>query len=87
VQELKDDGSNRSKMMMIELINRITNVPPNFEPSDVGAEVACQYFMYIGVDFIFLRIANSLSTENMKTLKYLDNQGSDGSAGATIGVD
>jgi len=46
------------------------------------ANISC-----IGVDFIFLRIANSLSTENMKTLKYLDNQGSDGSAGATIGVD
>ncbi len=45
-----------------------------FDPNDVGAEVACQYVMHIGMVLIFLRIVNSMSTENMKTLKYLDNQ-------------
>jgi hypothetical protein len=59
---------------MIELLNRTRNVAPNFDPNDVGAEVACQYVMHIGMVLIFLRIVNSMSTENMKTLKYLDNQ-------------
>ena len=51
-------------MTKIELLNRVISVAPIFDPSYVRAEVACQYFMYIGVDFIFLRIANSLYTEN-----------------------